>query len=160
MFLCAFGIVACGRTAERPAREAPVEACEPPLARLRPGELAPNFVGITAAGDRFDLSSLRSRPVLLHLHTSDVEPSAALVDAKLRDAWPEAGAIGVFVVLVARRGVTALDKVRGGARLAVLADTDGTVAAAYGWFPPYDRSGPRTFVIGPDGVIENVFCAR
>lgn len=146
-------------SAERPANDARAVSCDAPAARLRPGEVAPDFVAGTSDGRRLDLSSLRSRPVLLHFEASDVAMPIEVADAKLRDAWPEARERGYFVVVVPRARWIDADEAGTSSNVAKLRDADGAVARAYG-STSTDNASRRSFVIGPSGVIERVLCIR
>jgi peroxiredoxin Q/BCP len=160
--ITSLGVLAlgCGTTApsNMHSRSADVTACGARLARLAEGELAPDFVGRGHDGAMVALSALRSRTVILHFYPAGATPSAVQAATKLRAAWPEIDRPGVVLVGVSRGVVEGIEPSGSQAAFALVADPDGAVSRAYGWAAPYDDADRRTFVIGPDGTIQKIYC--
>jgi peroxiredoxin len=151
-FLALLGVAFSGGTSSMQSCAAKVVPCIAPQARLREGELAPDFVALGDDGSTVSLSRLRSRTVILHFYPAMEEQSA------YDRTRPDADEGGVVVVGIARRPDLLREHTRAGAGFVLVSDADGAVASAYGWSEPYPDDGRRTFVIAPDGTIEKVLC--
>jgi peroxiredoxin Q/BCP len=140
------------------AENAAARACPIHLARLREGELAPDFVARGRDDSRVALSALRSRTVVLHFFPAGTSLSASQELGKLREAWPGVSEQGVVLIGVSRGKAPGVERSATSGPFRLVDDTSGFLSRAYGWADPSHDADRRTFVIGPDGAIEKVYC--
>ena len=132
--------------------------CSARLAGLAEGQPAPDFIGESQTGGMVALSSLRSRTVVLHFYPVAAAHVAAADDrAWLPEGFTNVDEQGVIVIGVSR---SRSQPTAPGQRptFVRLADAAGVVSRAYGEASLHDDAASRTFVIGPDGTIEKVYC--
>jgi peroxiredoxin Q/BCP len=132
---------------------------------LKPGDLAPAFDMPTDDG-RVSLAALRGKSVVLYFYPKDDTPGCtteAQAFTALADDFAKAGAV---VVGVSRDTAAKHGKFRKKYDLTVLlgADEDGAVTEAYGVWVEKSLYGRQymgieraTFLIGPDGIIRQVW---
>jgi len=102
--------------------------------RLKAGDPAPDFEGITTGGERVSLGDYRGRKLVLYFYPKDDTPGCTKQACSLRDSSAEIAAKGAAVLGVSTQDAAshqaftkkfALD-------FPLLADTDGAVGRAYG----------------------------
>jgi peroxiredoxin Q/BCP len=132
---------------------------------LKIGDLAPAFDMPTDDG-RVSLAALRGKSVVLYFYPKDDTPGCtteAQAFTALADDFAKAGAV---VVGVSRDTAAKHGKFRKKYDLTVLlgADEDGAVTEAYGVWVEKSLYGRQymgieraTFLIGPDGIIRQVW---
>ena len=132
---------------------------------LKPGDIAPAFDMPTDDG-RVSLAGLKGKNVVLYFYPKDDTPGCtteAQAFTALADDFARAGAV---VVGVSRDTAAKHGKFRKKYGLNVLlgADEDGSVTEAYGVWVEKTLYGRHymgieraTFLIGPDGVISQVW---
>ncbi|MSO57720.1 MAG: thioredoxin-dependent thiol peroxidase [Thermoleophilia bacterium] len=130
------------------------------------GTPAPDFTLASDTGEPVTLSALSGRTVVLYFYPRDDTPGCTRQACGLRDAWTEVAATGTVVFGVSPDSVERHARFRAKYALpfALLADTERTVATAYGVWAEKMSYGRRlmgiersSFVIGPDGVVAHVF---
>jgi peroxiredoxin Q/BCP len=132
---------------------------------LKPGDLAPAFDMPTDDG-RVNLAALKGKSVVLYFYPKDDTPGCtteAQAFTALAGDFAKAGAV---LVGVSRDTAAKHGKFRKKYDLTVLlgADEDGSVTQAYGVWVEKSLYGRQymgieraTFLIGPDGVIRQVW---
>jgi peroxiredoxin Q/BCP len=133
---------------------------------LDKGDLAPNFELPDQQGNRVRLSDLKGKPVVLYFYPKADTPGCTTQACGVRDHradYDHAGAVVLGVSPDPVKKVKAFDD-KYGLAFPLLADADHSVAEAYGvWGEKsmYERKymgvERTTFVIGADGVIQEVF---
>jgi peroxiredoxin Q/BCP len=135
------------------------------MSDLKPGDIAPAFDMPTDDG-RVSLAALRGKSVVLYFYPKDDTPGCtteAQAFTALASDFAKAGAV---VVGVSRDTAAKHGKFRKKYGLNVLlgADEDGSVTEAYGVWVEKTLYGRQymgieraTFLIGPDGVIRQVW---
>ena len=133
---------------------------------LREGDPAPDFTLPSDSGRTVSLSDLRGRRVVLFFYPKDDTSGCTKEACGFRDAREEYGARDVVVLGVSPDGVDSHGRFRDkyGLNFPLLADEDHAVAEAYGawgekktYGRTYEGVLRSTFVIGPEGSIENVY---
>jgi thioredoxin-dependent peroxiredoxin len=133
---------------------------------LEPGDKAPGFTLPDQDGNPVSLSGLRGKPVVLYFYPKADTPGCTTQACGVRDHRADYEGAGAVVLGVSPDPVKKIanfaDKFTLGFPL--LADEDHAVAEAYGvWVEKsmygrtYMGNERTTFVIGPDGVITDVF---
>jgi len=100
----------------------------------RPGDIAPDFSGLTTDGSRVRLQDYRGRKLVLYFYPMDDTPGCTAQDCSLRDRYAEIEAKGAAVLGVSAQGVESHDRFTRKHELnfPLLADTGRAVARAYG----------------------------
>jgi peroxiredoxin Q/BCP len=138
----------------------------PPYATVREGDAAPDFTLPSDRGDAVTLSALRGRRVVLYFYPKDGSVGCTVQAGDFRDRVRRLARAGVAVLGVSPDSVRKHVRFREALRLTfpLLADTDQTVARAYGlWHEKlffgrkYMGMMRTTFVIGPDGRVERLW---
>lgn len=145
---------------------------------LAPGQPAPPLSLLDQHGQAFDLASLRGRRVLVFFYPKANTPGCTQQACALRDVlagtpgpWGEAGQVAAVlgdtaVVGVSPDAPTAQKKFadKYGLTYPLLADTDHTVAEAYGVWKEKSLYGKKymgiersAFLVGVDGRIEHAW---
>ncbi|HET9243751.1 MAG TPA: thioredoxin-dependent thiol peroxidase [Gaiella sp.] len=133
---------------------------------LREGDPAPDFTLASDGGEQTSLSSLRGRPVVVYFYPKDDTPGCTAQACGLRDAWGDFEKTGAVVLGVSPDDADSHAKFKEKYNLpfTLLADTDHTVADAYGVWGEKSYAGKTymgvnrsTFVIDEDGKIAKVF---
>ncbi|HTT34853.1 MAG TPA: peroxiredoxin [Thermoplasmata archaeon] len=126
------------------------------------GESAPEFTAPTQTGQPLSLAQLKGHPVVLYFYPQ-ADTTGCTIEAKgFRDAYADFRTKGVHVV-----GVS-VDPVEDQAAFAgkyalpfpLIADTEKTVARAYGVLNPAGRARRVTFLIDAGGRIAKVIESR
>ena len=132
----------------------------------QPGELAPDFTLPDQAGTPVSLSGLRGQTVVLYFYPKADTPGCTTQACGVRDHradYAQAGAVVLGVSPDPVKRTAAFDQ-KYDLGFPLLADEDHQVAEAYGVWVEKTRYGRTymgaertTFVIGPDGLIREVF---
>lgn len=130
------------------------------------GDLAPDFTLPDQRGEPVSLSGLRGKTVVLYFYPKADTPGCTTQACGVRDHradYDHAGAIVLGVSPDPVKKVKAFDD-KYGLAFPLLADADHSVAEAYGVWGEKSMYGRKymgvertTFVIGADGVIQEVF---
>ncbi len=133
---------------------------------LAPGDKAPDFTLADQHGERVSLSDLRGKQVILYFYPKADTPGCTTQACGVRDHHPEYEQAGVVVLGVSPdpvRRIANFDQ-KYGLGFPLLADEDHSVAEAYGVWVEKQRYGRTymgnertTFLISPDGVVQEVF---
>jgi peroxiredoxin Q/BCP len=133
---------------------------------LEPGDKAPDFTLPDQSGEPVTLSELRGKAVVLYFYPKADTPGCTTQACGVRDHREGYSQAGAVVLGVSPDPVKKLAKFADKFTLGfpLLADEDHAVAEAYGvWVEKsmygrtYMGNERSTFVIGPDGVIKDVF---
>jgi thioredoxin-dependent peroxiredoxin len=131
--------------------------------RLAPGDAAPDFTLPDADGNGVSLSSLRGRRVIIYFYPAAMTPGCTKQACDFQDSLDSLVAAGFAVVGVSPDGPARLAKFRDrdGLTFPLLSDQKREVLEAYGAYGEKMLYGKKsvgvirsTFVIGPDGKIE------
>jgi peroxiredoxin Q/BCP len=132
---------------------------------LEPGDPAPEFSLPDQNGNPVSLSGLRGEKVVLYFYPKADTPGCTVQACGIRDHRADYDAAGAVVLGVSPdpvRKVAKFDQ-KFGLGFTLLADEDHAVAEAYGvWVEKsmygrtYMGTQRTTFVIGPDGVIQEI----
>jgi len=133
---------------------------------LQPGDTAPGFTLPDQHGNPVSLSGLRGKTVVLYFYPKADTPGCTAQACGVRDHRPEyeqADAVVLGVSPDPIKRVARFDE-KYGLGFPLLADQDHAVAEAYGvWVEKsmygrtYMGNERTTFVIAPDGTINDVF---
>jgi len=130
------------------------------------GDKAPDFTLPDQESNPVSLSGLRGKPVVLYFYPRADTPGCTTQACGVRDHRDDYSRAGAVVLGVSPDPVKKIAKFADKFTLAfpLLADEDHAVAEAYGvWVEKsmygrtYMGNERTTFVIGPDGVITDVF---
>ncbi len=133
---------------------------------LNPGDQAPDFTLPDQNGNEVTLSSLRGKNVVLYFYPKADTPGCTTQACGIRDHRADYEHADAVVLGVSPDPVKAIAKFdeKYGLGFPLLGDEDHKVAEAYGVWVQKSMYGRKymgmersTFVIGPDGVIQNVF---
>lgn len=133
---------------------------------LSEGDVAPDFSLSADGGDTVQLADLRGRRVVLFFYPKDDTSGCTKEACGFRDALPEFDAQGAVVLGVSPDDVGSHEKFRDkyGLNFPLLADTDHSVAEAYGawgkkklYGREYEGVLRSTFVLDADGRIEKIY---
>ena len=131
--------------------------------RLAPGDEAPDFTLPDADGNPVSLSKLRGRRVIVYFYPAAMTPGCTREACDFTAALPDLTAAGVTVLGISPDPPAKLAKFREKEHLAfpLLSDQDKAVLTGYGAYGEKMNYGKTimgvirsTFVIGPDGTIE------
>lgn len=126
------------------------------------GDQAPTFELPRDGGGTLSLADLAGKTVVLYFYPRDDTPGCTTESLDFSAALADFEAANAVVIGISRDSVKKHDKFRDkhGLKVALVADEDGTVCAAYGTWIEKSMYGRKymgidrsTFVIGPDGVI-------
>ncbi len=132
---------------------------------LKPGDLAPAFDMPTDDG-RVSLAALKGKSVVLYFYPKDDTPGCTTEAQAFTALAPDFAKAGAVVIGVSRDTAAKHGKFRKKYDLNVLlgADEDGAVTEAYGVWVKKSLYGRQymgieraTFLIGPDGIIRQVW---
>jgi peroxiredoxin Q/BCP len=134
--------------------------------RLAPGDPAPDFALTTDTGETLRLADLAGQRVVLYAYPAAMTPGCTTQACDFRDSLQSLKAAGVTVVGISPDSPTKLARFRDRDHLnfPLVSDPDRSVLTAYGAYGEKQNYGKTvqgvirsTFVIGPDGRIENAF---
>ena len=102
--------------------------------RPKPGDMAPDFSGLTTDGSRVRLQDYRGTKLVLYFYPMDDTPGCTAQACSLRDRNAEIEAKGAAILGVSAQGVESHQRFTRKHKLSfpLLADTDRAVARAYG----------------------------
>jgi peroxiredoxin Q/BCP len=133
---------------------------------LEPGTQAPDFTLPDQEGNPITLSALRGKPVVIFFYPKADTPGCTVQACGVRDHDADYERAGAVVLGVSPDPVKKIAKFADKYTLGfpLLADENHAVAEAYGVWVEKSMYGRKymgnertTFVISPDGVIEQVF---
>jgi thioredoxin-dependent peroxiredoxin len=133
---------------------------------LNVGDTAPDFTIPDQNGDPVTLSKLRGKPVVLYFYPKADTPGCTTQACGVRDHKADYANLGAIVLGVSPDPIKPIAKFVNKFDLGfpLLSDEDHAVAEQYGvWVEKsmygrtYMGNERTTFVIGPDGVITQVF---
>jgi peroxiredoxin Q/BCP len=136
------------------------------MAGLAEGDAAPDIELPDERGERFRLSGLRGRKVVLYFYPRANTPGCTTEACEFRDRAAEFAGRNAVIVGVSPDQPAAQLKFKTGQSLpfTLLADTGRSAAEAYGVWKEKNMYGKKvmgiertTFVIGEDGRIERIF---
>jgi thioredoxin-dependent peroxiredoxin len=124
------------------------------MARLEPGDTAPDFSLPDQDGNKVPLGDFRGRRVLVYFYPKDDTPGCTKEACQFNDNLAGFEQAGVPVLGISPDGADSHQKFRAkhGLRFSLLSDLDHQVAEAYGAWGERRMYG-RTF----DGVIRSTF---
>lgn len=133
---------------------------------LNPGDHAPDFTLPDQHGTDVSLSGLRGKTVVLYFYPKADTPGCTTQACGIRDHrtdYERADAVVLGVSPDAPKKIAKFDD-KYGLGFPLLGDEDHSVAEAYGVWVEKSMYGKKymgmersTFVIGPDGVITDIF---
>jgi peroxiredoxin Q/BCP len=132
--------------------------------RLEPGDEAPDFTLPDADGNPVSLSSLRGQRVIVYFYPAALTPGCTKQACDFTAALPDFGKLGLAVLGISPDAPAKLAKFRDkeGLTFPLLSDPGREVLKAYGAYGEKMMYGKTTvgvirstFVVGPDGKIEN-----
>ena len=130
------------------------------------GEKAPEFALESDSAGTVRLSDFAGRTVVLYFYPRDDTPGCTTEACGFRDVFDSLVEKGAVVIGISPDTVASHARFRGkhSLQFILLADTDRTVARLYGAWGTKNMYGRivegvvrSTFVIGPDGVVREVF---
>ncbi len=133
---------------------------------LNEGDLAPDIDLQTDRGERFRLSNLRGKTVVLYFYPKASTPGCTIEACSFRDSSDEFSGRNAVIVGVSPDKPEAQAKFKKNRDLpfTLLADTDKAAAQGYGVWAQKSFMGKKfmgvertTFIIDPDGRIRKVF---
>jgi peroxiredoxin Q/BCP len=133
---------------------------------LEPGDKAPAFTLTTDSGKKVKLSQFKGQPVVLYFYPKDDTPGCTKEACAFRDAQSKLARSGAIVLGVSPDSVESHAKFRDKYDLnfPLLADTDHTVAEAYGAWREKNMYGKKsmgiqrsTYLIDASGKIARVW---
>jgi len=134
--------------------------------KLKVGDTAPAFTVETNGGNTVSLKDFSGKPVVLYFYPKDDTPGCTKQACGIRDAWKDFKNKGAEVLGVSIDPVKKHDKFveKYDLPFTLLADTNRQIVEAYGvWglkkFMGKEYMGTHrvTFLIGPDGIIQNIW---
>ncbi|MEN2974061.1 MAG: peroxiredoxin [Candidatus Caldarchaeales archaeon] len=125
---------------------------------VKEGDKAPDFELISHKGDRFKLSSMLGRPVVLFFYPKDDTPGCTRENCLIRDNIEEFEKRGAVAIGISVDGIDSHNRFADKYRLThlLLSDTDGMVSKKYGALGFGGRSQRKTFVIDENGIIRKI----
>ncbi len=136
------------------------------MAKLQPGDPAPDFRSTTQDGEPLTLRNLRGQRTILYFYPKDNTSGCTLEAQSLRDGKEELAQQGFRIVGVSpdseksHRNFCAKHDLN----FTLLADTDHSVAEAYGVWAEKSMYGRKymgilrtTFILDAEGRIEKIF---
>ncbi len=102
--------------------------------RPKPGDMAPDFSGVTTDGSKVQLKDFRGKKLVLYFYPMDDTPGCTAQACSLRDHDAAIRAKGAAILGVSAQGVESHQRFTTKYKLGfpLLADTDRAVARAYG----------------------------
>ena len=134
--------------------------------RLAPGDPAPDFELSDDSGNSVHLADLRGQRVVLYAYPSAMTPGCTKQACDFRDSLDALKAAGLTVIGISPDKPEKLAKFRDKESLTfpLVSDPDKSVLTAWGAFGEKKMYGKTvtgvirsTFVVGPDGKIEQAF---
>lgn len=136
------------------------------VARLEPGQPAPDFTLPSDSGEDITLSSLRGAPVVLYFYPKAMTSGCTTQACEYRDSAGEFATAGATVLAISPDPVRRLEKFRDKEALTfpLLSDESHEVLEAYGVWVEKSMYGRKymgveraTFLIDPKGKISEIW---
>ncbi len=133
------------------------------MARLQPGDTAPDFTLPSDTGESVTLSSLRGRKVVVYFYPAAMTPGCTTQACDFSDSLEGLRAQGYEVLGISPDPVAKLAKFRerDGLGITLLSDEDTSVLAAYGAYGEKKLYGKvvqgvirSTFVVDEEGSVQ------
>jgi peroxiredoxin Q/BCP len=133
---------------------------------LEPGDMAPDWTLPTAAGETLSLASLRGNKVILYAYPAAMTPGCTTQACDFRDNQKALTEAGYRIVGLSPDSPAKLAEfaAHDGITFPLLSDESRKTLKAYGAYFQRERGGRvlegvvrSTFVIGADGLLEQVF---
>lgn len=123
------------------------------------GAVAPEVIGVAPDGRHVALSALRGQPVVVYFYPKDGTPGCTKEACGFRDAFIQYQQRHVEIFGVSRDSAASHEEFRREYQLPFLlvADTDGSIAQAYGVGSIFGLSSRVTFLIAPTGKVAQVW---
>ncbi len=134
--------------------------------KLREGDPAPDFTGLTTEGRQVSLSDFRGKSVVLYFYPRDNTPGCTKEACSFRDEFAGFERQGAVVLGVSTDSLKSHAKFAGKYKLpfALLVDEDKKIVQAYGVWGQKSFLGRKymgtnrvTFLIGPEGTIKKIW---
>ncbi|GAB4247265.1 MAG: thioredoxin-dependent thiol peroxidase [Acidobacteriota bacterium] len=134
------------------------------MAKLKPGDPAPDFTATTEQGETIRLSDLRGKKVILYFYPKDNTPGCTTQACSFRDLYPRITAAGAVVLGVSPDSARSHQRFKEKHQLPfpLLVDPDHELAEKYGAWGEKTRCGRTTmgiirshFVIDENGIIRD-----
>jgi len=135
------------------------------MTTLKTGDKAPAFIATDQNGNRVALEDFRGTKVILYFYPKDDTPGCTAEACNLRDNYGQLLGQGYQVIGVSADPLKSHQKFSAKFNLPfpLIPDTERTIINAYGvWGPKkfmgrsYEGIHRVTFVIGEDGIIEQI----
>lgn len=129
--------------------------------KLKIGDQAPDFEGITDEGRKIRLSDFRGKFVILYFYPKDDTPGCRVEAMSFRDRYDELQSLNAVVIGVSGDNVDSHKKFKEKYKLPfiLVSDTEGKIRELYGvkglLIPPR-----VTFVIDTDGRIIHIYSSQ
>jgi peroxiredoxin Q/BCP len=125
------------------------------VSRLKVGMRAPDFDLPGVGGERYRLEDYKGTGVILAFYPGDFTPVCTKQFCSYRDDGDRIEALGVPMLGVSPQSVDSHEKftAKHGLRVPLLADTDKSVAKAYGVVGPGGMIRRSVFLIDGDGTV-------
>ncbi len=119
------------------------------------GDQAPAFTLPSTGGEQVSLSDFVGRPVVLVFYPGDDTPVCTKQLNSYNDDLAQFEALDAQVLAISAQSVDSHEKFAGkhGFKFPLLADTDKTVAGAYGTLGPIGFPRRSVFIIDGEGVV-------
>tara|TARA_Y100000766_G_scaffold30186_1_gene21021 strand:- start:226 stop:702 length:477 start_codon:yes stop_codon:yes gene_type:complete len=136
------------------------------MSELKPGDKAPDFTLPADGGRQISLRELQGKSVVLYFYPKDDTPGCTTEAIGFSEAIDDFEAAGAVVIGVSKDSVAKHDKFRDKHELKVVLASDeaGDTVEAYGAWVEKNMYGRTymgiercTYLIGPDGVIRQVW---
>ena len=132
------------------------------MALLAVGDPAPEVSARTASGETISLHDLQGRWALVYFYPKDDTPGCTMEAKALNESLPDLHDAETEVIGVSSQGEASHDRFRAkcGLRFALAADTDRSIAEAYGvgkMMGILPVNARVSFLIAPDGTVAHVW---
>lgn len=119
------------------------------------GDAAPSFTLSATGGGEASLNDFLGRPLVLVFYPGDDTPVCTKQLTSYNDDLSQFEALNAQVVAISAQSVESHEKFsdKHGFKFPLLADTDKSVAAAYGTLGPLGFPRRSVFVVDADGVV-------
>lgn len=119
------------------------------------GELAPDFTLPGTGGRSYSLSTYRGQPVVIVFYPGDDSPVCTKQLNSYNNELSAFEGVGAQVLAISAQDVDSHESfaTKHGFKFPLLADTDKTVAAAYGTVGPLGFPRRSVFVVDANGIV-------
>jgi peroxiredoxin Q/BCP len=133
------------------------------VAKLTPGQTAPEFTLPDQDGNPVSLADLRGRWVVVYFYPADNTPGCTAESCSFRDSHEDFVDAGAVVIGISADSVESHQRFAAKHRLpfTLLADEDGAVRSAWGVGRTLGiLPGRVTYVLDPEGTVRKVFSSQ